>query len=253
MAHILSEETSLTRRKNSLQSESGALGIVIKIEALIAALLLIAGGAIILSGGRRTLFWCGVAAAFICVGHFMKMRDNRTEVKKAEAGLKGEANVSAALAQLLDNKHYIFNDVLVKVGRKSAQIDHLIVSPRGIFILETKNWRGRIVGCDEDERWKQYKEPGADPILISSPVTQSRRHREVLEGALRRAGIDWPDIIPLVVFMPRTELDVAWTVTPVLHPEDAAGYVRAFKPSRDYDDKKVSAALSYFMKAIGRT
>ena len=252
MAHILSEETSLTRKKDALRRETGVLGYVLKAEAVIAVLLFLGGAVMLWRGGSSSLVWLGAILGVICVGHHVKRNDNQREQKKTEAGLAGEAKVSALLAEALDNTHYIFNDVLVRHGRKSAQIDHLIVSPRGIFVLETKNWRGRIEGDEHDERWRQIKDPGEDPVWVSNPVRQCARHREFITGALKRAGIDWPDVHVLVVFMARTELAVRWTETPVLHPADAADYIRHLPVDRVYSEAEVSNTLNYFMKEIGR-
>jgi len=49
----------------------------------------------------------------------------------------------------LPNNYYVLNDVHVKLRRHikcfdnhviSAQIDHLVVAPTGVFLIETKNW-----------------------------------------------------------------------------------------------------------------
>lgn len=65
-------------------------------------------------------------------------------------GSKGEEAVIAALLQLSDDYH-VLNDVNLrfkpalfwnKTGEyiKTCQIDHIVVGPTGIFVLETKNW-----------------------------------------------------------------------------------------------------------------
>ncbi|WP_318011012.1 nuclease-related domain-containing protein [Clostridium sp. FP1] len=37
---------------------------------------------------------------------------------------------------------------------KTTQIDHVIVSNYGIFVIETKNYKGWIIGNEFDENWK---------------------------------------------------------------------------------------------------
>ncbi|MDI3539637.1 MAG: hypothetical protein PWQ52_760 [Methanolobus sp.] len=63
-------------------------------------------------------------------------------------GALGELAVIENLCQLPDN-YYLFNDLNLELNDyikfngsplKSAQIDHLVVGPTGIFVIETKNW-----------------------------------------------------------------------------------------------------------------
>jgi len=64
-----------------------------------------------------------------------------------------ELEVIENLKYLPDN-FYVINDVYVEIDRairfddewlKSAQIDHIVISPAGIFVIETKNWSKSFV------------------------------------------------------------------------------------------------------------
>ena len=59
------------------------------------------------------------------------------------------------ISNKLGNEHSLFNDVMLKDGKNSGNIDHIIVGPRGIFVIETKNIRGNFT-INED-RWKGLK------------------------------------------------------------------------------------------------
>lgn len=63
-------------------------------------------------------------------------------------GTKGELLVIKKLESLSD-EYYLFNDLSIELDEwvqfdgkklKTAQIDHLIVGPSGIYVIETKNW-----------------------------------------------------------------------------------------------------------------
>ncbi len=65
-------------------------------------------------------------------------------------GARGEEAVIGALLALPDT-YYVHNNVRIDLGRaaynkklgeynRSAQIDHAVVGPTGLFLLETKNW-----------------------------------------------------------------------------------------------------------------
>lgn len=77
------------------------------------------------------------------------------ELRTIIAGAKGEYAVEQELRKL-PNNFYVINDYKLdfvrpiinkQTGEKifSIQIDHLVVSPGGVFILETKNWSQKSI------------------------------------------------------------------------------------------------------------
>ncbi len=249
MARILTEETTLTRKRKSLQQETQTLRRILRIEAIGASVLLVAGLGLWVWQGTSWLFGGGLAAGILYGAHRLRIRQNDQEVVNLRAGLKGEVEVTRQLGESLDNNHYIFNDIRIKAGRRSAQIDHLIVSPRGIFLIETKNWRGHLDGTEADERWTQTKREGEPPIRISNPIQQTKRHAEVLRLALDREDIDWPGIHSMVVFLsPRTTFDIHASQTPVLHPQQAVSYIASFTSEREYTEDKINRVINLLMR-----
>jgi uncharacterized protein YwgA len=73
----------------------------------------------------------------------------------------------------------------------------LLISPKGIFILESKNYNGkfRLSGSDlyKKTRFRTYK------LLIKDVVGQIKRQKEALERYLKNNGIEIP-IYPFLVF-----------------------------------------------------
>ena len=46
------------------------------------------------------------------------------------------------LSSLDENEYKVLNDVMVRTQNgKTSQIDHIVVSAYGIFVIETKNYR----------------------------------------------------------------------------------------------------------------
>jgi len=66
----------------------------------------------------------------------------------------GEKEVTIAL-QELDDSYYLLNDVVLYP--KHGNIDHIVLGQNGIFVIETKNYKGEV-GCKEDE-WYQLTYP----------------------------------------------------------------------------------------------
>lgn len=61
-----------------------------------------------------------------------------------KSGLTGERAVVKNISDKLSSDYSIFNDVLLKDGKRSGNVDHIIVGPTGIFVMETKNNKGVV-------------------------------------------------------------------------------------------------------------
>lgn len=79
--------------------------------------------------------------------------------KKAVApkikGTLGEYKVSLKLKRLTKKKYIVLNNILLKIGETTTQIDHVVISKSGIFIIETKNYKGWIHGHENSNYWTQ--------------------------------------------------------------------------------------------------
>ncbi|MBP7275710.1 MAG: NERD domain-containing protein [Kiritimatiellae bacterium] len=249
MARILTEETSLARKRDALMHETDVLSRLLRYEWIGAGALLLAGAILWWVRDSAAIFGLGVAGLIFAVAHTFRIRENRGEEQSVRAGLRGEADVTRALSQTLDNTHYIFNDLLIRNGRTSAQIDHLVVGPRGLFLVETKNWRGHIEGGAGDEQWTQTRAPGVPPIRLHNPIIQARRQANFLRESLRRAGVRSPEIHPLVVFRsPRTTFRISDADLPLLRPDEAARHIRDFTATEPCDEAQVDAVVQHLMR-----
>ena len=84
-------------------------------------------------------------------------------------GLTGEEIIIDAL-RTLDNTHYLINDITLPDS--SGNIDHVLLSPTGIFAIETKHWEGEII-CNGNEwikrlTWRDFN--------LGSPSLQVKRN-----------------------------------------------------------------------------
>lgn len=68
-------------------------------------------------------------------------------------GKFGEANIKLRLSGLPEAEYTVFNDILIPNASDTGttQIDHVVVSPYGIFVIETKNYQGWIYGSEHAE------------------------------------------------------------------------------------------------------
>ena len=94
-------------------------------------------------------------------------------------GATGERRVNARLNLDLSNEDYtIMNDITLPVSGGTTQIDHVVISQNGIFVIETKNMTGWIFGGADQSRWtqtirrhkSQFQNPLRQTINISKPA-----------------------------------------------------------------------------------
>lgn len=97
-------------------------------------------------------------------------------------GYFGERRISKYIQQLPDNKYKVINDVLLSTDRGTTQIDHVVCSIYGIFVIETKNYKGWITGSERGEYWTQtiYKNKNR----FRNPIHQNYGHKKALEQLL---------------------------------------------------------------------
>ena len=89
-------------------------------------------------------------------------------------GLEAEKLVIEHLKNL-DDKYYLINDVNLPNGY--GNIDHIILGPNGIFVIETKNFEGEII-CNGDE-WIRHYKGGLKISMKGRPYYQEDRDYEI--------------------------------------------------------------------------
>lgn len=115
-------------------------------------------------------------------------------------GERGESLTSKYFS-LFEDKYHIINNIIIPIAdsfAKSSEIDTFIITPKGIFICEIKNWGNEdetiIIGSDG----KWYRQIKRKKTPVSSPVEQNTRHRLATEKYLKQFGIEC-ELIPLIV------------------------------------------------------
>ncbi|WFB36959.1 NERD domain-containing protein [Kiritimatiellota bacterium B12222] len=80
------------------------------------------------------------------------------------------------------NIYRVYHDVTLPTEDGTTQIDHIVVSPFGIFCVETKNMKGWIFGSERQARWTQtiYRKKTS----FQNPLRQNYKHTETLRTLL---------------------------------------------------------------------
>ncbi|MCF8149162.1 MAG: NERD domain-containing protein [Burkholderiaceae bacterium] len=117
-------------------------------------------------------------------------------IRSLVKGWIGEAVASISQHLHLDKNIYIsLNNATLQTSNGTTQIDHIIVSKYGVFVIESKNMNGWIFGSATNPQWtqsiygKKYK--------FQNPLHQNYRHTKALAEFLR---VDEDKLIPFVMF-----------------------------------------------------
>jgi len=113
-----------------------------------------------------------------------KKSSTKPQPKKVEAtriGELGEHKINIQLDQLPKECKYL-SDLLIPNSKSRtgySQIDHLVITSYGIFVIETKNYNGEIKGGRSDKYWSV-----SNRFKMYNPLMQNYGHIKALESHL---------------------------------------------------------------------
>ncbi|MFC5452384.1 nuclease-related domain-containing protein [Paenibacillus aestuarii] len=127
----------------------------------------------------------------------------KRSIDSSRIGELGEYKINIQLDQLPKDTKYL-SDIIIKNLKSRtgySQIDHIVVSPHGLFIIETKNYNGEIKGSRSDKYWRV-----SNRFNMFNPLKQNFGHIKALERILS----DFPDLlyISMISFTMRCRLSI---------------------------------------------
>lgn len=195
----------------------------LRIEALRDEILeqgLILAGTLTLTGLVIVLLWTpnwvanGVtwsvtsATGLACSWHrWRKIKGLRRLLRNHRLGFDGERYVAEKLSELIGQGYRVFHDFLfdMKPGGDATNfnIDHIVVGPAGVFVIETKTYRqpnGELPDGDESHKVRG----DGDALLFprghrrGKPLVQARRNAEDLSRWLTGSSPSKVAVFPVV-------------------------------------------------------
>lgn len=145
-------------------------------------------------------------------------------------GMIGEKAVSSYLNRLDREQYQVINNLLLHTNdsARTVQIDHVVVSNYGIFVIETKNYKGWIIGNENDEYWQQviYKRKEK----LHNPIRQNWGHIQALKSILN----EFPDLpfYSIITFTTRADLKVKTNI-------DVVYSVNLIRTIKKYEDRRI--------------
>lgn len=148
-------------------------------------------------------------------------------------GDSGEYAVARQLRRLSD-EYMVLNDLLLRSGNgHTTQIDHVVVSPFGIFVIETKNISGQIYGNTNAQQWKRYLHTWwygvhrTHHLEFNNPILQNKAHIVVLARTL--SHFEHARLVSVIAFSPKAELKIYGDTTNIIYWSDVRRFIRQYK------------------------
>lgn len=110
----------------------------------------------VLSKGDRTVLYVLLGAA-LALGFLIGRRRRTFHLRHAPTFQNsGEALVSRVLvSEFRPPDYHLMNHVTIQMDDGTTQVDHILISRFGVFVIETKDYRGWIFANPTHETWTQ--------------------------------------------------------------------------------------------------
>ncbi|MGN2434615.1 nuclease-related domain-containing protein [Pseudomonas syringae] len=129
------------------------------------------------------------------------------------------------------------HNVTLNTADGTTQIDHVFISPFGIFVLETKNMRGWIFGSEKQPQWTQkiYRQT----LRFQNPLRQNYKHLKALEATL---AVDMNNLHSVISFVGESTFKTPMPIN-VTQGAGFIRYIRSFQ-QRVFSEAQVDALVS---------
>lgn len=152
-------------------------------------------------------------------------------------GWEGEKQVAKLLTSKLNDDYYLLNDLYLREG--GGDVDHIVLGPNGVFVLETKNWSGSI-SCNGDE-WQRVGKRN----FSGSPSRQVKRNAAKIKQIIDNN----PNLRPLSIWVEgivvftnnHATLHLNNPTVPILKLPQLPNHIAAFRSSRSYSREQLEA------------
>jgi hypothetical protein len=94
----------------------------------------------------------------------------------------GESVFNQYAQEHLTDEYYILSDIVLKSNNGTTQIDQIIISKFGIFVVEVKTYKGWIFGDENSPQWTQALTSGK--YKFQNPLRQNYKHIKALQELL---------------------------------------------------------------------
>lgn len=152
--------------------------------------------------------------------YFMQTHNSYYQVM-VDAGKRGEFQIGQLINNLIGYKRILYNCYIPKPDGGTTEVDIILIHETGIYVIESKNYKGWIFGSENDTYWTQtlYKKNvyGAKSVRKNrfyNPVIQNKGHIKWLKQYL--SMLDLP-VFSYIVFGSNTTFKNVMVNSPGLY------------------------------------
>ena len=138
-------------------------------------------------------------------------------------GILGEWIVNFIIKKSFKQPDYfLFKDVLLPTEDGTTQVDHILLSRFGIFVIETKNMKGWIFGKENQPKWTQqiYKHKST----FQNPMRQNFKHKRILESIFE---VETDKVKSVIVFVGEARFKTNMPIN-VIYSNGLKKYIKSF-------------------------
>ena len=111
----------------------------------------------------------------LAVGYIIGRRKSHGEAAGASFQNRGEALLSRiVLSNFAPPDYHLLNHVTLRLTNGTTQVDHILVSRFGVFVIETKDYKGWLFANETQPRWTQVLFHWK--FRFQNPIIQNERH-----------------------------------------------------------------------------
>lgn len=196
-------------------------------------------GIVILAMGIVGYFFSGLFLVIVLLGLFVLFY-GFNKGRSWKKGSEGETLVANYL-NTLPKEYFVFNDV--KLPKNRGNIDHVVVGPKGIFAIETKNLTGSFLV--DDDIWYYYN--GVRKTKSKSqPGKQIKANAARLSKYLKANGVNtsnlWINSI-VAFYNPNIRFQKYPKYYKILHPSRIPNFITTRKKGIDKKTLKKAVYL----------
>ena len=153
------------------------------------------------------------------------------EYRVYSGGVEGEKQVAQLLSRTLSNDYYLVNDLYLQ-GSRGGDIDHVVLGPNGIFVLETKNWSGKITVVED--LWHRAGKRN----LHGSPSRQAKNNagkiKRLIDMSSKLRGLEL-GVAGIVVLTNRhASVQLNSPTVPILRLHQLPDYIKGYGSQKRY-------------------
>ena len=132
----------------------------------------------------------------------MELIENIEQSEKFKKGRIGEQIIVNNINSNIDIYKKIIRNVILYEENKSTEVDIILITCVGIFVIESKNFNGYIFGNYKDKKWTQILTKNNHNIF-DNPILQNQYH---IEFIMKNLNLDISYFRSYVVFGDNTKL-----------------------------------------------